>query len=103
MARRGHAARRRTRATLELDLGDVKPSLAGPKRPQDRVLLEDMKDNFHANLEGLIANRTAKKTEVVRMDAEGGDQPQAEHLAAQAEVEDPHRTTRTANSPTARS
>src|SRR6476620_4730185 len=69
-------------ATLELDLGDVKPSLAGPKRPQDRVLLEKVKDNFHANLEGLVANRNAKKNEVVRMDAEGGDQPQAEHLAA---------------------
>src|SRR6478736_2576167 len=69
-------------ATLELDLGDVKPSLAGPKRPQDRVLLEKVKDNFHANLEGLTANRAAKKTEVKRMDAEGGDQPQAEHLAA---------------------
>ena len=27
-------------STLELDLADVKPSLAGPKRPQDRVLLE---------------------------------------------------------------
>ena len=69
-------------ATLELDLADVKPSLAGPKRPQDRVLLEKVKDNFHANLEGLIANRPARKTEVKRMDAEGGDQPQAEHLAA---------------------
>src|SRR6478736_577120 len=69
-------------ATLELDLGDVKPSLAGPKRPQDRVLLEKLKDNFHANLEGLTANRAAKKNEVVRFDAEGGDQPQADHLAA---------------------
>jgi aconitate hydratase len=39
-------------ATLELDLADIKPSLAGPKRPQDRVLLEKVKDNFHANLEG---------------------------------------------------
>ena len=29
-------------ATLELDMGQVKPSLAGPKRPQDRVLLEDV-------------------------------------------------------------
>ncbi len=28
---------------LELDLGTVRPSLAGPKRPQDRVLLTDMK------------------------------------------------------------
>ena len=69
-------------ATLELDLADVKPSLAGPKRPQDRVLLEKVKDNFHANLEGLTANRQARKTEVKRMDSEGGDQPQAEHLAA---------------------
>lgn len=33
-------------ATLELDMGEVKPSLAGPKRPQDRVLLEDMQSNF---------------------------------------------------------
>ncbi|WP_159015813.1 aconitate hydratase AcnA [Cognatiluteimonas profundi] len=70
-------------ATLELDLGDVRPSLAGPKRPQDRVLLEKMRDNFTANLEGLLtANRKARKTEIKRMDAEGGDQPQAEHLAA---------------------
>ncbi|MEO6065561.1 MAG: aconitate hydratase AcnA, partial [Lysobacterales bacterium] len=69
-------------ATLELDLAAVQPSLAGPKRPQDRVLLGKMQTNFRANLEGLTSNREAKKTEVVRMDAEGGDQPQAEHLAA---------------------
>ncbi|TCZ88354.1 aconitate hydratase AcnA [Lysobacter sp. N42] len=46
-------------AVLELDLGDVKPSLAGPKRPQDRVLLEKVKDNFHANLPALTAKRGA--------------------------------------------
>ncbi len=32
--------------TLELDLGDVQASLAGPKRPQDRILLTDMKGEF---------------------------------------------------------
>ncbi|HEX5982818.1 MAG TPA: aconitate hydratase, partial [Solirubrobacterales bacterium] len=32
--------------TLELDLGDVEPSLAGPKRPQDRVPLARSKDAF---------------------------------------------------------
>ncbi len=32
--------------TLELDLADVVPSLAGPKRPQDRVALTDAADNF---------------------------------------------------------
>ena len=61
----------------------MKPSLAGPKRPQDRVLLEDVKDNFHENLEGLTANRKPSKPKTLeRLDGEGGDQPQAEHLAA---------------------
>ena len=32
--------------TLELDLDDVEPSLAGPKRPQDRVPLDDAKPSF---------------------------------------------------------
>ncbi|MBD0335972.1 MAG: aconitate hydratase AcnA [Cyanobacteria bacterium Co-bin13] len=32
--------------TLELDLGTVEPSLAGPKRPQDRVLLSDLASQF---------------------------------------------------------
>ena len=32
--------------TLELDLSSVEPSLAGPKRPQDRVSLSKVKDNF---------------------------------------------------------
>jgi aconitate hydratase len=33
--------------TLELDLASVVPSMAGPKRPQDRVELPDVKKNFH--------------------------------------------------------
>jgi aconitate hydratase len=33
-------------ATLGLNLGDVQPALAGPKRPQDRILLSDMKGAF---------------------------------------------------------
>jgi aconitate hydratase len=32
--------------TLELDLGDVVPSIAGPKRPQDRIALSDAKNAF---------------------------------------------------------
>jgi aconitate hydratase len=35
---------------LELDLSNVEPSLAGPKRPQDKVRLSDMKDSFGSNL-----------------------------------------------------
>jgi aconitate hydratase len=38
---------------LELDLGDVVPSLAGPKRPQDRVSLTDAKEAFREALRGI--------------------------------------------------
>ncbi|HEX5437638.1 MAG TPA: aconitate hydratase AcnA [Gemmatimonadaceae bacterium] len=38
--------------TLELDLGSVEPSLAGPKRPQDRVPLAKAKEMFTAALHG---------------------------------------------------
>ena len=31
---------------LELDLSTVEPSLAGPKRPQDRINLKDMKESY---------------------------------------------------------
>src|SRR5204863_4407457 len=34
-------------ATLALDLATVTPSMAGPKRPQDRVELADVRQNFH--------------------------------------------------------
>src|SRR5690606_4421747 len=36
--------------TLELDLGDVQPSLAGPKRPQDKVLVIDAAKAFETAL-----------------------------------------------------
>ena len=40
--------------TLELDLGDVVPSLAGPKRPQDRVSLTESKAAFRGALEDIL-------------------------------------------------
>lgn len=36
--------------TLELDMGTVQPSLAGPKRPQDKVILNQVDDVFNADL-----------------------------------------------------
>jgi aconitate hydratase len=41
--------------TLELDLGDVEPSVAGPKRPQDRVLLKDAAASFAEQLPALLS------------------------------------------------
>ena len=40
--------------TLSLDLGDVEPSLAGPRRPQDRVPLTDAKSSFLEELKRLV-------------------------------------------------
>lgn len=53
--------------TLELDLSTVVPSLAGPKRPQDRVSLPDVDDVFNADM----AN-TYKKAQT-RVPVEGKD------------------------------
>ncbi|AGP32938.1 aconitate hydratase [Sorangium cellulosum] len=45
--------------TLALDLGDVEPSIAGPKRPQDRVRLRDAKRTFRASLQGMLEKEFA--------------------------------------------
>ncbi len=52
--------------TLELDMSTVEPSLAGPKRPQDRVRLSDVDELFNAELEG-----TYKKTGDERAQVDG--------------------------------
>ncbi len=43
--------------TLELDLSTVEPSLAGPKRPQDRVPLAEMKETFQTTLRAPVSER----------------------------------------------
>jgi aconitate hydratase len=46
---------------LSLDLGTIEPSLAGPRRPQDRVRLSDVKPSFLKELEAMTAaGRTGK-------------------------------------------
>jgi aconitate hydratase len=59
---------------LELDLGSVEPSLAGPRRPQDRVSLRDVKASFAKELPGLQSGKGAKPqpTTLGRFDSEGG-------------------------------
>jgi aconitate hydratase len=47
--------------TLELDLGTVQPSLAGPKRPQDRILLGDVKQSFTESLKSLMVPGSGAK------------------------------------------
>jgi aconitate hydratase len=52
--------------TLELDMSTVEPSLAGPKRPQDRVRLSDVDELFNAELAG-----TYKKEGEARVAVDG--------------------------------
>jgi aconitate hydratase len=47
-------------ATLELDMSTVVPSLAGPKRPQDRVLLSEARENYRENSENLKGSRSGQ-------------------------------------------
>ncbi len=47
---------------LELDLGSVVPSMAGPKRPQDRINLPDVKKNFLDTLSSAPGTPSAQKT-----------------------------------------
>ncbi len=58
-------------AKLELNLAEVKPSLAGPKRPQDRVLLSDVAKSYEESFKALTANRPTKHQEA-RFANEGG-------------------------------
>jgi aconitate hydratase len=52
--------------TLELDMGMIEPSLAGPKRPQDRVLLSELDEKFNEDLE-----KTYHKRDDPRVAVEG--------------------------------
>ena len=53
---------------LKLDLGEVQPCLAGPTRPQDRILLSDMKGSF-----GLALDSTFKKPRAQPVKVPGKD------------------------------
>ncbi|MFU8803944.1 MAG: aconitate hydratase AcnA [Bradymonadaceae bacterium] len=46
---------------LTLDMGEVQPSLAGPKRPQDRILLSDMKGQWGLDMKGTFERTEPSK------------------------------------------
>ncbi len=61
-------------ALLSLDLATVEPSVAGPKRPQDRVLLSKTPESFAKqlpSLQGPNANKNSAR-QMVRWEGEGG-------------------------------
>ena len=50
--------------TLDLDMATIEPSLAGPKRPQDRVLLTDVDDQFNGELEATYKKHNDPRAKV---------------------------------------
>jgi aconitate hydratase len=58
--------------TLELDLGKVEPTLAGPKRPQDRVPLRQAKSSFAKAMEGTASKHVEVKNNGDRFELSNG-------------------------------
>jgi aconitate hydratase len=60
--------------TTHLDVSTVEPSVAGPRRPQDRVLLSETAASFQQQLPGLLGPSAAdrKERQTIRWEGEGG-------------------------------
>ncbi len=69
---------------LELDLATVVPSLAGPKRPQDRIPLSDSKAMFGRQLQPMVAEREKKNAAATRFEDEGGATAVGAHANAES-------------------
>jgi aconitate hydratase len=74
-------------STLELDLSSVEPSLAGPKRPQDRVSLRQAKYKFQQALETML-NETKPKAASLKPGEKSspGAQPASVAVATATEI-----------------
>lgn len=80
---------------LELDLSTIEPTVAGPKRPQDKILLKDFKSKFIELLDNSFQRKYIAQEErefeksVTRFEGEGGDQilPSADREPVSTEIE----------------
>ncbi len=55
---------------IELDMNTVQPSIAGPKRPQDRILLEDSPTAFTKAMEMIAGDGSRRKTVQIEIDGQ---------------------------------
>ena len=76
---------------VELDLSTVEPSVAGPRRPQDRVPLSKTAENFKHALPSLLGPAAAKAAarQVMRWEGEGGNPTAAGADGNRPEVAEP--------------
>jgi aconitate hydratase len=85
-----HSAEAEYTDYLRLDLGDVEPSLAGPKRPQDRVPLSSAKQDFKKALSSLVAPGAWRDKDIGRWEGEGGEPMSPETLEERLERQRVH-------------
>jgi aconitate hydratase len=72
---------------VELDLGEVEPSLAGPRRPQDRVPLSSAKTSFLAALESFGVDQVSRHDEQVEETFPASDPTAEQHPGHNGEDE----------------
>jgi aconitate hydratase len=80
---------------VELDLGDVVPSVAGPRRPQDRVALTEIRDAFRSALSGMVPETDDMHDEELEESFPASDPPSSAspgHDDALTHIERPHDT-----------
>src|SRR5690554_5277036 len=76
---------------VELDISTVEPTVAGPKRPQDKILLKDLKEKFieleHETFGRSYIEPEERERALTRWSAEGGSQPSTQSHSPDPEVE----------------
>ena len=76
---------------LELDVSTIEPSVAGPKRPQDKILLKNLKEKFieleHTSFGRKYIEPSEREEAIVRWKEEGGSQPAKQPRNPTPEVE----------------
>lgn len=77
--------------TIELDISTIEPTVAGPKRPQDKILLKDFKSKFINLLDETYGRKYPEEKQLSRWMAEGGSQPLTQakpELCPEPEIEE---------------
>ncbi len=75
---------------IELDISTIEPTVAGPKRPQDKILLKNFKSKFIKLLDETYGRKYTEEKQLSRWMAEGGSQPATQpkaELAPEPEIE----------------
>ena len=79
-------------STLELDLSSIEPSVAGPKRPQDRIDLTDVRRAFARDLPGLVPSGFTAGGDAGRAGGAGGGTAVAARTRRAVDIEIDGRT-----------